>query len=79
MAHDWRIPGGSELIPRKESLMDHAKPDSSTVTSASADGLRRYSGEFKREVMRLITEEKYKFRVTAQAVGVSEKSLRDWH
>ena len=59
--------------------MDHAKPESSTVTSASADKSRRYSDEFKREAVRLITEEKYKFKAAAQAVGVSEKSLRDWH
>ena len=29
--------------------------------------------------MRLITEATYKFKTAAQAVGVSEKSLRDWH
>lgn len=29
--------------------------------------------------MRLITEEGYGFAAAAQAVGVSEKSLREWH
>jgi len=29
--------------------------------------------------VRLVTEEKDKFKTAAQAVGVSEKSLQDWH
>lgn len=40
---------------------------------------RRYSDEFKRDAVRLVTDEQYKFKAAAQAVGVSEKSLRDWH
>ena len=27
----------------------------------------------------MVTEEKYSFKAAAKAVGVSEKSLRDWH
>jgi putative transposase len=59
--------------------MDHVDPDSSAVTSTSASRSQRYSDEFKRDAVRLITEEKYKFTAAAHAVGVSEKSLRDWH
>ena len=40
---------------------------------------RRFSEEFKREAIRLITAEKYSFKAAAAAVGVCEKSLRDWH
>ncbi len=40
---------------------------------------RRYPDDFKRDAVRLVTEEKYSFKVAAKAVGVSEKSLRDWH
>jgi transposase len=40
---------------------------------------RRFSEDFKREAVRLIVEEKYTFVAAAQAVGVSSKSLRDWH
>jgi transposase len=58
--------------------MNHADPASS-VTSTSVSKSRRYSDEFKRDAVRLVTEEKYKFKAAAQAVGVSEKSLRDWH
>jgi transposase len=29
--------------------------------------------------VRLISEERYTFKAAAAAVGVSEKSLRDWH
>ena len=39
---------------------------------------RRFSEEFKRDSVRLVTDEKYSFQA-ATAVGVSQKSLRDWH
>ena len=39
----------------------------------------RYSDDFKRDAIRLISEEKYTFKAAATAVGVSEKSLREWH
>jgi len=39
----------------------------------------RYSDDFKRDAVRLVSEEKYSFRAAAKAVNVSEKSLRDWH
>jgi transposase len=35
--------------------------------------------EFKRDAVRLVSEEKYSFQAAATAVGVSEQSLRDWH
>jgi transposase len=44
----------------------------------SASG-KRYLDEFKRDAVRLVTEERYTFKAAATAVGVSEKSLRDWH
>ena len=59
--------------------MDHAKSESSTVTSTPANSLRRYSDDFKRDAVRLITEEQYKVKAAARAVGVSENSLRHWH
>lgn len=40
---------------------------------------RRFSEEFKRDAVRLVVAEGYTFRAAAEAVGVSEKSLRDWH
>ena len=40
---------------------------------------RRFLDDFKREAVRLIVEEKYTFAAAAQAVGVSTKSLREWH
>jgi transposase-like protein len=59
--------------------MDHANPESLAVAAASADKARRYSDDFKRDAVRLVTEEQYKFKAAAQVVGVSEKSLRYWH
>lgn len=36
----------------------------------------RYSEEFKRDAVRLVTEEGYAFAAAAQAVGVSDRTLR---
>jgi transposase len=56
------------------------KPMSAIVETASRSAsARRYSEEFKRDAVRLVTEERYTFKAAAEAVGVSEKSLRDWH
>ena len=46
--------------------------------ASSANG-RRFSDDFKRDAVRLIVDEQYTFKAAAKAVGVSEKSLRDWH
>ena len=40
---------------------------------------RRFLDEFKRDAVRLITEQQYTFQAAAQAVGVSQNSLRVWH
>lgn len=40
---------------------------------------KNYSDEFKQEAVRLVAEEGYSFSAAAQAVGVSEQSLRVWH
>jgi len=39
----------------------------------------RYSDDFKRDAVRLVTDEQYTFKAASQAVGVSVKSLYDWH
>ena len=40
---------------------------------------RRYADDFKREAVRLIVAEGYSFRTAAEAVGVTEQTLRAWH
>jgi transposase len=40
---------------------------------------RLFSDEFKRDSVRLITDEKYTFKAAAEALGVGEQSLRQWH
>jgi transposase len=40
---------------------------------------KRYPDPFKRDAVRLVTHEHYSFKAAATAVGVSDKSLRDWH
>lgn len=47
--------------------------------SAARSRKSRFSEQFKRDAVRLVSEEKYTFRAAAAAVNVSEKSLRDWH
>jgi transposase len=40
---------------------------------------RRFSEDFKRDAVRLVVEEEYTIAAAAKAVGVSARSLRDWH
>ena len=50
--------------------------------SRSIDGpmkVRRYEEPFKREAVRLVTDEKYSFKAAADAVGVTDQTLRAWH
>jgi transposase len=49
--------------------------DGATVQSRKS----RFSEEFKRDAVRLVSEEKYSFKAAAAAVNVSQKSLRDWY
>ena len=39
----------------------------------------RFTESFKREAVRLVAHERYSFKAAAQAVGVSDNSLRQWH
>ena len=59
--------------------MDPTNPEPSSQSSTPAKTSRRYLDDFKQDAVRLITEEKYTFKAAADAVGVSQKSLRDWH
>ena len=56
--------------------MNKANPSGDPVVTPCR---RRYPDDFKRDAVRLVIEEKYSFKAAAKAVGVSEKSLRDWH
>ena len=59
-----------------------SQPTSTSDTQASQPGKRRYrqfSDEFKRNAVDLIVNNHYSFKAAANAVNVSEKSLRDWH
>jgi len=55
-----------------------SESETSAVSNPSSKS-RRYSEDFKRSAVRLVTDEQYTFKAAAQAVGVSEKSLHDWH
>ena len=57
--------------------------DSKTPVSpdgpATATTARRFPDDFKQDAVRLVVEEEYSFKAAAKAVGVCEKTLRDWH
>lgn len=59
--------------------MNELNPHVSASEPTVAPSARRYPDDFKRDAVRLAVDEKYTFRAAAQAVGVSEKSRRDWH
>lgn len=40
---------------------------------------RSYTEEFKRDAVNLVVVQGYSFKAAADAVGVSSKSLREWH
>ena len=40
---------------------------------------RSFSDEFKQDAVDLIVKQNYSFKAAADAVGVSSRSLREWH
>ena len=48
-------------------------------TAAVPRKRRRFTEEFKQDAVRLVVSEGYSFAAAAQAVGVGEQSLRQWH
>jgi transposase len=59
--------------------MAETTPSWTESPAAGPAGRRRFPEDFKRDAVRLVAEESYSFKAAAQAVGVCEKSLRDWH
>jgi len=68
--------GVSGTMPTKGSLMNESQSLESPQSSPKS---RRFPDEFKRDAVRLVTDEQYTFKAAVQAVGVSVKSLYDWH
>jgi len=52
---------------------------SSNLAPPEAPRRRRFTDDFKRDAVGLVIHENYSFKAAARAVGVCEKSLRDWH
>ena len=40
---------------------------------------RSFSDEFKQDAVDLVVKQNYSFKAAAEAVGVSSRSLREWH
>lgn len=52
---------------------------SESKRTAVAAKVPRYAEPFRRDAVRLVTDEKYSFKAAAAAVGVCEQTLRHWH
>ena len=50
----------------------------SKETNSKRSG-RPYDDDFRRDAVNLVVVEGYSFQAAADAVGVSSRSLRDWH
>jgi transposase len=48
-------------------------------TTSKKRARRSFTEEFKRDAVRLVVIEGYSFQRAAEAVGVSSRSLREWH
>lgn len=59
-------------------MSQRKKQKTKSATSVRAQK-KRYNEDFKRNAVQLVVAESYSFKAAALAVGVSEKSLRDWH
>lgn len=51
----------------------------STKRKQQGRARRRFGEEFKRDAVNLVVVEGYSFKAAADAVGVSSRSLREWH
>ena len=57
-----------------------SKPTSQSSSDASGRSQQRpYSDEFRRDVVRLITDEGYSIAAAAKACGVSDQTVRNWY
>jgi transposase len=63
-------------MPLKGVLM---MSESFETNKPTQRGRRGFPEAFKRDAVRLVVEENYTFNAAAKAVGVSARSLRDWH
>ena len=72
-------------MAKQNADMQTAQQDVSASASVQKQMLQasgagnRYSEPFKADAVRLVTHEGYTIAQAAKAVGVSEKSLREWH
>ena len=57
-----------------------SKPISETVSDSSGRSKQQtYTDEFRRDVVRLITDEGYSIPAAAKSCGVSDQTVRNWH
>ena len=57
-----------------------SKPIPETASDTSGRAKQRiYTDEFRRDVVRLITDEGYSIPAAAKSCGVSDQTVRNWH
>jgi transposase len=63
-----------------KGLILMSKPTSQSLGDAPGRSKQRpYSDEFRRDVVRLITDEDYSIPAAAKACGVSDQTVRNWY
>jgi transposase len=63
-----------------KGLIFMSKPTSQSSSDAPDRSKQRsYSDEFRRDVVRLITDEGYSIPAAAKACGASEQTVRNWY
>jgi transposase len=63
-----------------KGLIFMSKPTSQSSSDASDRSKQRpYSDDFRRDVVRLITDEGYSIAAAAKACGVSDQTVRNWY
>ncbi len=58
--------------------MNQSDPNNSQSTPKAPAKRQWYKEDFKREAVKLVADESYTFKTAAHALGISEKSIRDW-
>ncbi|MFT5323976.1 MAG: transposase, partial [Planctomycetaceae bacterium] len=59
---------------------DHEESFQEIIMSEKSKPPRRsFSDEFKQDAVDLVVKQNYSFKAAAEAVGVSSRSLREWH
>jgi transposase len=79
-AREKRTGVGDTFLPLSKGLIFMSKPIGQSLSDESGRLKQRsYTDDFRRDVVRLITEEDYSIPAAARACGVSDQTVRNWY